>query len=111
MDIHAFAKAYTEPLHQKTQHFHKEASGSIKQQTGAFALGNIAETRAIAYYQITEGDADQVAAFATSGSVTINTVSSDKSSISGIFSFTGSLTSKETYAVTNGTFILDVTSL
>jgi|GEM_PF-5000642 len=80
---------------------------------GSYPLGEASgDNRVIAYYQISEGDADQVAAFATSGTVTLTKVDTDNSEIAGTFSFSGTiLPSGEVYTVTEGAFSLDVSNL
>lgn len=58
-----------------------------------------------AYYQASDGSADDVAAFATSGSLTINTLNTADQTVSGTFNFSGTVPNTgENYTVTEGSF-------
>ena len=58
-----------------------------------------------AYYQATDGSANDVAAFAISGSLTINTLDTTNQKVSGTFNFSGIVPNTgETFTVSDGTF-------
>lgn len=58
-----------------------------------------------AYYQGTDGNANDVAAFATSGSIVLNSLNTSEQTVTGSFNFSGIVPNTgETFSITNGTF-------